>query len=162
MKEQDFTTSFKVDQTPQQVYDAIIHPQLWWSEEITGSADNVNDVFDYHFEDVHFCKVKIEELTPGKKVVWRILENNFNFTRDKTEWVNTKVVFDVNTKGNQTEMTLTHYGLVPEYECYDACYQGWTFYMQTSLKNLISTGVGSPNKSGAPQTETEAKLSTGE
>ena len=50
-------------------------------------------------------------------------------------------------------------GLTPEDECYDACYQGWTHYIQKSLKNYISTGGGRPNKSGAPQTETEKRLS---
>jgi uncharacterized protein YndB with AHSA1/START domain len=158
MKDQDFTTTFTVDQTPQQVYNAITHPRGWWSEEIVGDADKVNEVFDYHFEDVHACKVKIEELEPAQKVVWRILENDFNFTTDKTEWVNTTAVFDIATNGDKTIVTLTHHGLTPEDECFEACNQGWTHYMQVSLKNFISTGVGNPNKTGAPQTETESKL----
>lgn len=157
--EDSFKTSFTVNHSPQQVYDAITQPHKWWSEEITGSANKVSHVFDYHFEDIHTCKVKIEELIPFKKIVWRILENDFNFTTDKTEWVNTKEAFDITTSGTTTQLTVTHYGLVPKYECYQACYQGWTFYIQTSLKNLIVTGVGNPNKTGAPQTETEAKLS---
>lgn len=159
MENQDFTSTFIVNKLPDEVFQAINNPKAWWSEEIEGRADKINEVFDYHFEDIHACKVKIQELVPGKKVVWHILENDFNFTQDKTEWIDTKVVFDISTEGNKTRLVFTHVGLVPEYECYDACHQGWTHYIQNSLKSYIETGSGKPNKKGAPQTETERKLS---
>jgi uncharacterized protein YndB with AHSA1/START domain len=159
MQNQDFTSTIVVNKSPNEVFRAINNPKAWWSEEIEGRTDKVNEVFNYHFEDIHACKVKILELIPGQKVVWHILENDFNFTKDKTEWVNTKVAFDISTEGDKTRLVFTHIGLVPEYECYDACYQGWTHYIQDSLKNYISTGAGKPNKRGAPQTETERKLS---
>lgn len=158
MQNQDFTTTVFVNKTPKEVFNAINNPRAWWSEEIEGHTDKINEVFDYHFEDIHACKVKVLELVPDQKVVWHILENNFNFTKDKTEWVDTKIMFDISAEGNKTKLVFTHVGLVPEYECYDACYQGWTHYIQTSLKNYISTGGGEPNKTGAPQTETEKKF----
>ncbi len=92
MKNQNFTTTFLVKKTSEEVFNAINDPLKWWSEEIIGKTDKVAEVFDYHFEDVHTCKVKVLELVPNKKVVWHILENNFNFTTDKSEWVDTKVV----------------------------------------------------------------------
>lgn len=159
MKNQDFTTTFVVDKSPREIFNAINNPRAWWSEEITGSTDKQNDVFDYHFEDIHSCKIKVLELTPDKQVVWHILENDFNFTKDKTEWVDTKVVFDINVQDGKTNLTFTHVGLQPAYECYEACHQGWTHYIQNSLKNYITTGEGEPNKSGSPQTETEKSLS---
>jgi hypothetical protein len=54
----------------------------------------------------------------------------------------------------------THIGLVPEYECYEACNQGWTHYIQNSLKSLIETGKGLPNAKGTPRTATEKKLTS--
>jgi len=158
MQNQDFTTTVLVSKTPGEVFNAINNPRAWWSEEIAGNTDKINEVFDYHFEDIHACKVKVLELVPNRKVVWHVLENDFNFTKDKTEWVNTKVVFDISAEGNKTKLVFTHVGLVPGYECYDACYQGWTHYIQTSLKNYISTGEGEPNRTGTPKTETEKKL----
>jgi hypothetical protein len=140
------------------VYAAINNPRAWWSVEIEGSTDKSNGIFDYHFEDIHRCKVKVLELIPNKKVVWQILENDFNFTKDKTEWVDTKVVFEITEQNNKTQLSFTHIGLVPEYECYEACNQGWTHYIQNSLKKYISTGEGEPNMTGAPQTETEKQL----
>jgi len=160
MQNQNFTTSILVAQTPKQVFDAIINPRAWWSEEIEGSTVNSNDVFAYHYEDVHSCKVKLIEVVPGKKLVWKILDNHFNFTKDKTEWIDTKVSFEISRQGDKTQLIFTHIGLVPEYECYDACHEGWTHYIQTSLKNLIETGKGNPNAKGTPRTTTEKKLTS--
>lgn len=159
MQNQDFTTTILVSKTPKEVFSAVNNPRAWWSEEIKGNTDRINEDFHYHFEDIHACKIKVLELVPGRKVVWHILENDFNFTADKTEWVDTRVVFDITTEGDKTKLVFTHIGLTPDYECYDACYQGWTHYIQTSLKNYINTGEGNPNKTGAPQTETEKNLS---
>lgn len=159
MKTQDFTTTIYVDQAPEEVFNVINNVRGWWSEEIEGSTDKLNAVFKYQFEDVHRCQIKVIELTPGKRIVWYVLDNYFNFTRDKTEWKDTKMIFDISRKDNKTEIRFTHAGLVPEYECYDACHQGWTHYIQNSLLKLITTGKGEPNKTGKPQTETEKDLS---
>ena len=159
MQNQDFTTTILVEKSAREVFNAINDPLKWWSEEITGITDKAGEVFDYHFEDVHTCKIKVLELVPEKRVVWHILENDFNFTKDKTEWVDTTVLYEISTEGDKTKLVFTHIGLVPDYECYDACIQGWTHYIQGSLKNYLVTGEGSPNKTGAPQTETEKVLS---
>ena len=160
MNNQDFTTTILVDQTPDEVFKAINNPRAWWSEEIEGSTDKLNDEFNYQYEDVHSCKVKLTEVVPDKKVVWKILDNHFNFTKDKTEWIDTEVRFEISRQGDKTQLVFTHIGLVPEYECYDACHQGWTHYIQNSLKSLIQTGKGLPNAKGTPRTATEKKLTS--
>jgi hypothetical protein len=93
MKDQDFTTSFSVDQTPEEVFKAINNVRGWWSEEIEGATDKLGAEFTHHYEDVHRCKVKITEFIPGKKVAWFVLDNYFDFTEDKTEWKGTKINF---------------------------------------------------------------------
>lgn len=145
MDNQDFTTSILVDQSPKEAFDAITNVRGWWSEEIEGGTAKLGDVFKYHYKDVHICKMKLIEVVPNKKVVWDVLENDFNFTTDKSEWVGTKVIFEINEKDNKTEVCLTHQGLVPDYECYDICFNAWTNYIQNSLYNLITTGKGQPN-----------------
>src|SRR5688500_4486085 len=77
MQNQDFTTTLLVDQTPQEVFDAITNPRAWWSEEIAGSTNKLNDEFNYHFEDIHRCGMKIIEIIPDQKVVWLVLDNYF-------------------------------------------------------------------------------------
>ena len=83
MKDQDFITSFSVDQTPEEVFKAIKNVRGWWSEEIEGAADKLGAEFTYHYEDVHLCKVKITEFIPGKKVAWLVLDNYFDSPKTK-------------------------------------------------------------------------------
>ena len=157
MNSRNYTSAFTVDQTPEEVFAAINNVRGWWSEEIDGATDKPGAEFDYHFKDIHRCKLKITEIAAGKKVVWRVLDNYFNFTKDKTEWKGTDIVFDISRKGDKTEVRFTHVGLVAEYECYDACSEGWGFYINGSLRDLIATGKGQPNV-GQPKTETERAL----
>ena len=153
----DFVSTLLVDQTPEEAYNAINNVRGWWSEEIEGSTDKLNEEFTYHYEDVHRSKMKIIELIPNKKVAWLVLDNYFNFTRDKSEWIGTKIIFDITEKGDKTEIRFTHEGLV-QYECFEICRDAWTNYIQKSLRNLITTGKGEPNGKDKPRTENEKKL----
>jgi uncharacterized protein YndB with AHSA1/START domain len=162
MSTADFTTTILVDQTPQQVFTAINNPRGWWSEEIEGPTSALHDVFNYHFEDVHRCTMKLTQVVPNKKVVWLVLDNYFKFTKDKTEWKGTTIVFDITEQDGKTQLRFTHQGLVPQYECYEICRGAWTTYIQKSLYNLITTGKGEPNGKGKPRTAHEKELSAGE
>lgn len=154
----DFTTTLFVDQTPKEVFSAINNVRGWWSEEIEGSTDGLNNEFRYHYEDIHICKVKIIEFIPDEKVVWLVIDNYFKFTKDKSEWTGTKISFKLTEQDNKTEIRFTHMGLVPEYECFDICRDAWTNYIHNSLRSLITTGIGQPNSTGNPRTEDEKKL----
>lgn len=142
---EDYTNTITVDQTPKEVFNAINNPRGWWSEEIEGTTNKVGSVFKYHYEDVHSCSIKVTELILGKKVAWLVLDNYFNFTKDKSEWKGTRIVFDISKKENKTEVCFTHVGLVPNYECYNVCSDAWGSYIKGSLRNLIMTGEGQPN-----------------
>jgi hypothetical protein len=156
----DFTTSILVNQSPKEVFNAINNVRGWWSEEITGSTNQLNEEWAYHYQDVHRCKMKIVEFIPNKKVVWLVTENYFSFTKDKGEWKGTKIIFEISEKDNQTQLQFTHLGLVPEYECYDICENAWDTYVQKSLYSLITTGKGQPNGKDKPQTEDEKNLTS--
>jgi hypothetical protein len=145
MNTNDFTVTIEVAQTPEQVFNAVNNPRGWWSEEIEGGTEKVNDEFFYHFKDVHIAKMKLIDVVPAQKVVWLVLENYFNFITDQREWKNTKIVFDIAKKGDGTQLIFTHVGLVPAYECYKICFDAWTNYITNSLRELITTGKGKPN-----------------
>jgi hypothetical protein len=147
MSNKNFTTKIVVSKTPEQVFNSVNNVRGWWSENIDGITNQLNAEFIYGYKDVHVSKMKIIEFVPGQKVVWLVLENHFNFTKDKNEWKGNKIIFEISPKGNQTELQFTQEGLVPEYECYNVCNDAWTSYIQGSLKNLIETGTGKPNSS---------------
>lgn len=141
----DFTTTFVTAHSPEQVFHAVNNVRGWWSENIEGHTDRAGAEFLYGYKDVHVCKMKITEFVPDEKVVWQVLNNHFSFTKDKTEWVGTRIIFSIAEKNGQTELRFTHEGLTPAYECYEVCHDAWTSYIQGSLKNLIETGEGKPN-----------------
>jgi len=145
MTNQNFTTTFSVDQSPEEVFDAINNVRGWWSQEIEGSTDKLGDEFTHHYKDVHSCKMKLIEVIARKRVVWLVVDNYFNFTEDKSEWKGTKIIFEISKKGDQSEIRFTHLGLVPEYECFNVCSNAWGSYINGSLRSLITTGKGNPN-----------------
>jgi len=159
MDNRNFNTTLTVSQTPAELFKAINNVRGWWSEDIVGTTDKLNSEFDYHFEDVHKCKMKIVELVPDKRIVWLVKENFFKFTNDKSEWIGNKIIFDITKAGDKTELHFTQVGLVPEYECFEICEKAWTQYVQQSLKSLVTTGKGQPNAKGKPQTSDELKHS---
>jgi hypothetical protein len=145
VREENYTATLLVDQSPKEAFNAIINPRAWWSQSIEGSTDKLDSTFTYHFRDVHFCKMKLVEVVPNKKIVWLVLDNDFNFIKDKSEWKGTKISFEIAKKDNKTEIRFTHIGLVPQYECYNICKDAWGNYINNSLYNLITTGKGTPN-----------------
>ena len=160
MTESDFTTTILVDQTPKEAFDAINNVRGWWSEEIEGSTDKLHDEFKYHYQNVHRCQMKLTEVIPNQKVVWLVMDNYFNFTKDKSEWKGTNIIFEIAETDSKTLVRFTHQGLVPEYECFEICKNAWSQYIQESLFNLITTGEGQPNSSEKPRTEHEKELSS--
>ena len=145
MENNSFTKTILVDQSKTTAFNAIKNFRAWWSEEIEGPTDQLNESFFYHYKDIHLCKLKLIEMVPDKKLVYEVLENEFNFIDDKTEWVGTKLIFDISEKDNKTQITFTHDGLVPTYDCYAVCNDAWTGYITNSLYKLITTGKGEPN-----------------
>ena len=82
MKENnDFSVAFLVDNTPKEAFDAINNVRGWWSEEIEGDTDQPSAEFKYHYQDLHRCTIKITEFVPGKKVVWHVVDNYFDFVQ---------------------------------------------------------------------------------
>src|SRR5260370_35003165 len=83
---------------------------------------------------------KITELVPGKKIVWRVLESDLSFLKDKSEWTGTEIVFDISAKKGKTEVLFTHAGLKPQIECYGSCSNAWARLVNGNLRKLITTG----------------------
>lgn len=145
----DFTTSILVDKDPSTAFNAAKNFRAWWSEEIEGETDQLNESFLYHYKDVHICKLKLVEIVNNKKLVYLVLDNEFSFTKDKSEWIDTKLIFEFIEEGGQTKVKFTHEGLTTEYECYDICFEAWSNYINNSLYELITIGKGQPNPKNA-------------
>lgn len=144
MNDQNYITSFTVEQTPEEVFAKINNVQGWWLGEpgVEGNTDKLGDEFTYGYEPYHYSKQKVTELISGKKIAWEVLDSNLSFLKDKGEWAGTRIIFEIGWAGKKTEVRFTHIGLVPQVECYDSCSNGWNTYINGSLRSLITTGVG--------------------
>jgi len=149
MNAKNLTVSITVDQSPAEVFAAVNHVSDWWKGTIEGPTAKVGDEFTYRYKEMHFSKQKVTESVPGKRVVWRVLESHLSFIENKTEWNGTEVTFDIAKKGDKTELRLTHVGLVPDHQCYEACSRGWTSLVTENLRALIASGKARPEATGA-------------
>ncbi len=145
MKNHSFTAAFSVDQTSDEAFNAINNVRGWWSGEIEGDTDKLGVEFTYRYKDIHRSKQKITEFIPGKRVVWHVLESQLSFVRDKSEWNDTDIVFEISETEGKTEVRFTHVGLVPQYECFGSCSNAWGTLVNGNLRKLITTGKVQPD-----------------
>ncbi|MGZ3911952.1 MAG: SRPBCC family protein [Flavisolibacter sp.] len=133
----------RVAQAPEEVFSRICQVSKWWTGDLEGDSEHPGDAFTVHFGKtfVRFC---VEASEPGKKLVWRVSDCHLDWLRDKEEWKETAIVFDLSREADQTLIRFTHEGLVPAIECYQDCVKGWDFYAGESLKKLITEGRGLP------------------
>ncbi len=148
MRDQSYRTTVLVDATPDRAYDAVNDVRGWWSEDLDGRTDTVGAEFDYRGNqdgvNVHRARLRVVDLVPGERVEWLVLDNWMSFIDDQAEWTGTSIVFEISPGERGTEIRFSHLGLVPSYECYDACFDAWTFFLQSSLRKLVTSGRGEP------------------
>jgi hypothetical protein len=140
----DFTATLLVSQTPTEAFDAIANVSAWWAKSFKGNAKNENDAFSVTFGETS-VDFKVTESVSGEKLVWLVTDCNLHWLTDKKEWKDTRIVWDIATTGNATEIVMTHVGLVPEIECFENCKKGWSFYVGESLYKLLTENKGMPD-----------------
>ena len=143
MENQDFNCGISANITTNEAFRGICKVTEWWSKNVDGKTEKLNDVFTYHSRDT-WVTFKIIECIADKKIVWHVTDCYMHSFEDKTEWKNTNVVFEILRNGNSTQINFSHIGLVPEIKCYEGCVKGWDQYFKDSLLKLLTTGKGQP------------------
>jgi hypothetical protein len=139
MEKKDYTATITVSKTQREVFNSVINVSKWWSKDFEGSSAKLNDEFVICHSGAHYSKQKLIEVVPGKKVVWLVIESELDWLeKDKYEWTNTKMIFEITAKEDKTVLHFIHEGLVPEKECYARCEQGWTMVIKDWLFNFIT------------------------
>ena len=78
----DFTTSFTVEQAPDEVFQSIINVSGWWTGDIEGSAAAIDDEFTYRYAGFHDSTQRVTELVPAEKVTWNVADAKLTFVED--------------------------------------------------------------------------------
>src|SRR5688500_3620125 len=146
MSNKHFNIIFVVDQSANEVFNAVCNISKWWTENVNGKSLSLHDEFTVQFEDMHFSRQRLIEVIPSKKIVWLVTDSKLSWLENKQEWTDTKIVFEIYNHDNRTQLRFTHIGLIPKVECYDDCSSAWTQYIRSSLFKLITTGKGHPEQ----------------
>ena len=139
----NFTLTLVSNKTPKEVFDIVSDPRKWWQgyhgEIFEGDTDKLNAEFTFTAGNgAHYTKQRVVEFEPEKRMTWLITESNLNFVDTVDEWTGTKIIFEISTKGNQSQLVFTHEGLTQDFECYDSCAPSWTEYLQNKLRPLLN------------------------
>lgn len=152
---QYLTAAVHIDRAPDRVHAAIRDVRGWWSENLIGTGAELDDEFVFTDDaqypgetsrtkrGIRFCRFRVVELTPDR-IVWHAVDSELTFIDDHHEWTDTQVVFDIAAAAGGTDLRLTHIGLTAASECFDACSRGWSFYVTTSIPQLVTDGFGQP------------------
>ncbi|MBA4198659.1 MAG: ATPase [Chitinophaga sp.] len=143
MGNKDFAITITVNSSATEAFSKINQVNKWWAKKVSGSTEKLNDKFTVDFGKT-YVDFQITELIPDKKIVWKVLDCNLEWINTKKEWNDTEVVFNISANNNTTQIDFIHIGLIPSFECYEDCKNGWTEHITESLTNFINNGEGKP------------------
>ena len=152
MANNNYTATIEVAQSATDVFNAINDVRNWWSLDFEGNSTKLNDEFVINHPTQHYSKQKLVEVIPDKKIVWLVTESKLDWiNNNKEEWTNTKMIFEISSKGDKTILHFTHEGLVPEQECYAMCKKGWDIVIKDWLFHHITFGEPSAEMTKAAE-----------
>jgi hypothetical protein len=135
----DYTTTFTVDASPEEVFAVINDVRRWWTGDIVGDNATVGSEFTYRHTDVHRSTQRVTELVGGKRIAWHVTDAQLAFSRDPADWIGTDITFDITEDDDTTRVRFTHVGLVPTSDCFESCSSAWNYYVNSSLREAIES-----------------------
>jgi len=142
------TAHFTVHESPDALHDAVVDPRAWWHAGIAGPTCREGDEFTHVARD-HRARLRVATAVTGHRVVWHVVESAMpHLLEDPGEWVDTDVVFEIETTPLGTRLRFTHDGLVPALACYADSRSAWVTAL-ASLHALVTTGTGHPQRDAA-------------
>lgn len=139
--------SMTLNASPATVYAALTTPdglRGWWTEDCD-IATTAGGKLVFRFGP-HHKEMRIERLVADSEVEWLCTAAHIDFEQfsRKDEWVGTRIMFHLAPHGDTgTRLHFEHVGLVPAFECYGVCSEGWQHFL-SSLEKYVDTGHGTP------------------
>lgn len=120
--------------TPEKIYNAVTTQEgiaSWWSKTNNAKAEAGN-IYRIYFGPDYYKEIKVTDLVLNKKVEWEILDAD-------SEWVNTKIEFDINIGDNSTELRFKHYDWKDYTDMFAQCNHHWGIFL-LNLKSYTESG----------------------
>jgi hypothetical protein len=146
MSMQDYKRTIRVAVAPEKVFDAIInHIGDWWTDDVEGATAAKGDKFTVRFGRT-YKTMEILDLGNSRRVEWECLDQHIDVPAgikplaNNSEWVGTRIVWEISAHEEKSVLTFTHHGLNPGSECWTICAPGWDQSLE-SLMTFLTTGV---------------------
>ena len=124
----------------------------WWTDDCEVES-HVGGQLRLRFGP-HAKTLRITHQQPGRELRWLCTAAHLAFAEfhRRDEWVGTEMVFRLHPQPNgHTRLDFEHIGLVPTFECYGLCSEGWQHFL-ASLQQYVATGRGTPYQTPAAVT----------
>lgn len=147
MSQKDYSTTVHINATPERIFQAItVEVDQWWTK-YTNKAEKVGDTLAIRFDVNTRKEMLITTFEPFTKLIWQVTHAymDIDWMSNKNEWVGTEMHWEVIPKGEESQLNFVHKGLTPALECYEACDNGWTYFLK-SLKDYLEKGEGTPHE----------------
>jgi ketosteroid isomerase-like protein/uncharacterized protein YndB with AHSA1/START domain len=136
-----FVADIRYRATPDAVFDALAHPERWWSTSVQADGDRLR----LNWPDGGFIAFRVVADAP-RVLRWHCIDQVDHNLPQADEWVGTTIVFSLAPVGDGTRLHFEHRGLTPALDCYELCENGWDFFLRRSVAQLLETGRGIPNE----------------
>jgi Holliday junction resolvase-like predicted endonuclease len=142
MTDKSFKVIIEVSKLPHNVFRCITEDvDKWWGgKDFKGNSLNLHDEFIINHPGAHYSKQKLAEVVPDKKIVWLVKESKLYWLKNQDEWTNTRMIFDIISKDDNTILHFSHEGLTPDKESYVRCSEGWNMVIKDWLFDFITNG----------------------
>src|SRR5437763_864040 len=108
MEKKNYHRTITVNASSEEAMKKISQVNNWWKHDFSGSAEKLNDKFTVPFGELNgeksFVDFLVSEFVPNKKAVWKVTNCNLPWFKDKKEWNNTEVVFEISSESNKTKI----------------------------------------------------------
>lgn len=149
MTSQNYTRTISVNAKPEQVYHALTEGMHEWWTKPDAPMKQIGDRSKFTFPPGRsfwtFEARTLEFATRVEMVCVEAFHLHDGLGEEiETEWLNTKIIWNIEPQNEGTVVKFEHDGLRPSLLCYEVCEAGWDMFFVDSLKAYLDTGIGKP------------------
>ena len=156
MPQPNYTRPLTVSASPEKVFSALTAGfEDWWTKP-DKPISKVGDRARFTFPPGRsYWTFEAAFLEPGKRVelvcVDALHQHEGQPAEIETEWLDTRLVWWIDSAAHGSEIRFEHQGLNPQLLCYDICEAGWDLFFVSSLKAFLDTGQGHAHRAPDPE-----------
>ena len=114
---------------------------IWWSLRV--EKNHKRATIRFYNSHVTFA---FDSDATDNRFSWTCIDANMIIedVADHSEWLGTKLLWEIEPTKAGSRVTLTHQGLNANLECHRVCVAGWRQYFENSLKNHLNGAPANP------------------